>query len=124
MGCPLPFIVRLPRVRLSPFFRCLAGMRFGARMAVLCAAAWILATGVGAEVRVYVEPLGGLAWLKYECTAGEVVRAFALDVTVDRGVILGVSDYVVGESTASARDRLSRFSSKSRSSTVLAAMRR
>src|SRR5712672_777976 len=54
-------------------------------------------------VRVYVQDVNGLAWLKYQCTAGEVVRAFALDVTVDRGVIFGVSDFLVGVSKPGAR---------------------
>ena len=38
-----------------------------------------------AEVRVFIQDSNSLAWVKYECTAGEVVRAFALDVTVDKG---------------------------------------
>src|SRR5712672_638264 len=53
-------------------------------------------------VRVYVQDVNGLAWLKYQCTAGEVVRAFALDVTVDRGVIFRVSDFAVGVSKPGA----------------------
>jgi hypothetical protein len=52
---------------------------------------------------VFVQDTNGVAWLKYQCTAGEVVRAFALDVTVDRGVIFGVSDFLVGVSKPGAQ---------------------
>ncbi len=62
----------------------------------------LAAASACATVRVTVENSQGRAWIKYECTAGETVRAFALDVTVDRGAILSVSDYFRGESTASA----------------------
>lgn len=58
---------------------------------------------VRAAVEVSVEPGNGLAWIRYHCTAGELVRAFALDVTVDKGRILEVSDFFVGESTATAQ---------------------
>lgn len=78
-------------------------MRAKRRWVLLCAAAWFLVTTAGAEVRVFVESSGGVAWLRYECTAGEVVRALALDVAVDQGVILGVSDFFVGESSVSAQ---------------------
>jgi hypothetical protein len=54
------------------------------------------------EVRVSVLDVNGVAWLTYECTAGEVVRAFALDVSVDRGQIVGVSGFLRGESKAGA----------------------
>jgi hypothetical protein len=53
-----------------------------------------------ATVRVFVQESNGVAWVKYECTAGEVIRAFALDVTVDKGRILSVSDFLRGPSTA------------------------
>ena len=65
--------------------------------------ACLLAATAGAGVRVYVEGADGVAWIKYECTAGEVVRAFALDVSVDRGKIVGISNFFVGPSTAVAR---------------------
>jgi hypothetical protein len=52
-----------------------------------------------ASVMVFVEDINGKAWLKYRCTGGEVVRAFALDVTLNHGVFLGVSDFFRGEST-------------------------
>ena len=53
-----------------------------------------------AGVRVFVQSSNAVAWVNYECTAGEVVRAFALDVSVDRGRIIGISDYFRGLSTA------------------------
>jgi len=56
-----------------------------------------------AGVRVYVQDAGGVAWIKYECTAGELIRAFALDVAVDRGQITGISDFFVGPCGTSAR---------------------
>jgi hypothetical protein len=45
----------------------------------------------------------GLAVINYECTAGEEVRAFALDVTVNHGVILGVGNFFRGECRVGAR---------------------
>jgi len=53
-----------------------------------------------AEVHVYVQDSNGVALVNYECTAGEVVRAFALDVSVDRGEIIGISDFFRGGSKA------------------------
>jgi hypothetical protein len=53
-----------------------------------------------AEVRVFVQDSNGVATVNYECTAGEVVRAFALDVSVDRGEIVGISGFFRGESKA------------------------
>ena len=71
---------------------------------------WLILLGVllstlpsQGTVRVYVQDVNGVAWLKYQCTAGEVVRAFALDVTVDRGVIFRVSDFAVGVSKPGAQ---------------------
>jgi hypothetical protein len=55
------------------------------------------------DVRLSVQETNGLANINYQCTAGEVVRSFALDVTVDRGQIIGVTNYFRGPSTASAR---------------------
>ena len=63
----------------------------------------LLTASVRAAVHVFVEDVNGVAWIKYECTAGEVVRAFALDVTVDRGQIVGISDFFRGESRTWAR---------------------
>ena len=62
----------------------------------------LLAASARAEVRVWVEDTNGVAWIKYECTAAEVVRAFALDVSVDRGRITRVSDFFRGESKSEA----------------------
>lgn len=70
---------------------------------IAVAGSCLFALSAWAEVRVYVEDVQGVAWLRYQCTAGELVRAFALDVAVDRGTIRGVSDYHRGESTAGAR---------------------
>ena len=66
-------------------------------------ALFLLTASAGASVRVFVEDINGKAWIKYQCTGGEVVRAFALDVTLNHGVILGVSDFFRGESTPGAR---------------------
>lgn len=55
----------------------------------------------GGAVRVFVTGTNGLANINYQCTAGEVVRAFALDVTVDRGQIMGVTNFFRGLSTPS-----------------------
>jgi len=63
----------------------------------------LLSAWARAEVRVFVEDNGGLASIKYECTAGEVVRGFALDVSVNKGQIVGISDFFRGVSKAGAR---------------------
>lgn len=55
-----------------------------------------------AEVRVFIADTNGLAWVCYECTAGEVVRAFALDVSVDRGQITSLANFFRGPGTAVA----------------------
>jgi hypothetical protein len=55
----------------------------------------ILGVSASAAVRIIVENDGAI---KYE-TDGEKVRAFALDVTVSKGTIDDVTDFVVGEST-------------------------
>lgn len=54
-------------------------------------------------MQVFVQDTNGVAWVKYQFTAGEVIRAFALDVTVDQGVIFGVSDFLVGVSKSGAK---------------------
>jgi hypothetical protein len=51
-----------------------------------------------AEVRVFIEDVNGRAAVQYECNGGEVVRAFALDISLDRGFIVGVSNFFTGES--------------------------
>ena len=53
-------------------------------------------------VVVFVQATNGLANINYTCTAGETVRSFALDVSVDRGQIVGVTNYFCGLSTAAA----------------------
>lgn len=58
----------------------------------------LLATPALAAVRIVVEPDGEAAAIKY-ATDGEKVRAFALDITVDKGTIDGISDFIRGEST-------------------------
>jgi hypothetical protein len=54
-------------------------------------------------VRIFVQDTNGLASICYQCNAGEVVRAFALDVSVDRGQVIGVTNYFRGMSTAAAQ---------------------
>jgi hypothetical protein len=70
---------------------------------LLFAALLLLIDTAEATVRVFVGQTNGLATINYQCTAGEVVRAFALDVTVDRGVITGVTNFFRGLSTPPAR---------------------
>lgn len=65
----------------------------------LLLAVLVLASPALAAVRIVVEPDGNTAAIMYE-TDGEIVRAFALDITVDAGVITGISDFIRGESTA------------------------
>ena len=62
----------------------------------------VAALSARATVRVFVQDANGVARIQYECTAGEVVRAFALDVTVDQGIIFGISDFQVGVSKPGA----------------------
>jgi hypothetical protein len=52
-----------------------------------------------AAVRITAEPNGPIVAINY-ATDGEKVRAFALDITVDNGVIYAISDFIRGESTA------------------------
>ncbi len=63
-------------------------------LAVLLAASPALAA-----VRITADPNGNTVAIKYD-TDGEKVRAFALDITVDKGKIVGISDFIRGESTA------------------------
>lgn len=62
-------------------------------------AALLFASPAMAVVHITVETSGKTATIKY-ATDGEKVRAFALDITADQGVIQGISDFVSGESTA------------------------
>ena len=65
--------------------------------------AYLFAVSAFSEVRVFVQESNSLAWIKYECTAGEVVRAFALNVSVDEGSIVGISDFFKGPCTEEAQ---------------------
>jgi len=77
--------------------------RSAVRKSLILFSALFLALPVRATVRVMVQDTNGVAWIKYQCTAGEVVRAFALNVSVDRGQIFAVSDFFVGPSLAGFR---------------------
>jgi len=61
------------------------------------------AVSAKAMVHVFVTDSNGVPWIQYRCDAGETVRAFALDVTVDQGQIIGVSNFFTGLSTAAAQ---------------------
>jgi hypothetical protein len=65
--------------------------------------ACLLAASARPAVNVSVQDSNGVAAIKYECTAGEVVRSFALDVRVDQGQILGVADFFRGVSGVGAK---------------------
>jgi hypothetical protein len=71
------------------------------RKIALTLAVLLLATPAFAAVRIIIEDeSGGIAAIKYE-TDGEMVRAFALDISVSDGqTIEAISDYLKGESTA------------------------
>ncbi len=62
---------------------------------------FLLCPARGAVI-VFVQATNGLANINYICTAGETVRSFALDVSVDRGQIVAVTNYFRGLSTAAA----------------------
>jgi hypothetical protein len=68
------------------------------KLSLALAALLLSATPALAAVRIIIEPSGTTATIKY-ATDGEKVRAFALDITVEKGVIQGISDFVRGEST-------------------------
>jgi hypothetical protein len=65
----------------------------------LLLAALLSATPAMAAVRITVDPNGSTAAIKY-ATDGERVRAFALDITVNKGKIVAISNFIRGESTA------------------------
>jgi hypothetical protein len=74
---------------------------FTMRKLMLIVAAIAIAAPALATVEIGITDLGGgQAGITYNCTAGEDVRAFALDITVDAGVIEAVSGYHSGESLA------------------------
>ncbi len=63
----------------------------------------LLGPADAAAINIFVEESHSAAWIRYECASGEVVRAFALDVSVDNGRIVGIGDYFRGPSTAAAQ---------------------
>lgn len=65
----------------------------------LALATLLITTPAWATVRIIVEPSGKTATIKYATTKGEKVRAFALDITVDKGAIVDINDFIQGEST-------------------------
>lgn len=68
---------------------------------MLIVAALVIAAPALATVEIGVTDLGGGdAAITYNVTAGEAVRAFALDVTVSAGTIDAVSGYKTGESVS------------------------
>jgi len=54
-------------------------------------------------VTVFVQDTNGAVAIKYQCTAGELVRSFALDVRVDKGQFTGITNFFRGESKAGAQ---------------------
>jgi hypothetical protein len=71
------------------------------RKLMLIVAAIAIAAPALATVDIGVSDLGGgQAAITYTCTAGEAVRAFALDITVDTGTIDAVSGFKTGESVS------------------------
>jgi len=54
-------------------------------------------------VNVFVQDSNGGAVIRYACTAGEVVRSFALNVQVDKGYISGITNFFRGVSTSAAQ---------------------
>jgi len=67
-----------------------------------CAIGLLLALSGRAEVRIFIQDTNGVAWLNYQCTAAESVRAFALDVSVDQGQIIAITNFFRGPSTPAA----------------------
>jgi hypothetical protein len=63
----------------------------------------LLAASARSAVNVVVQDSNGVAKIEYECTAGEVVRSFALDVSLDKGQIIGISNFFRGVSVAGAQ---------------------
>lgn len=69
------------------------------RKLMLIVAAIAIAAPALATVNIGITDLGGgQAAITYNADGGEAVRAFALDITVDAGVIEAVSGYKTGES--------------------------
>ncbi|UCG60207.1 MAG: hypothetical protein JSU70_11920 [Phycisphaerales bacterium] len=68
---------------------------------VVTLAVLLLASSAWADVAITVVDNGDCtADIMYDAGAGPLVRAFALDITVDVGTIDGISGYIKGESTA------------------------
>jgi hypothetical protein len=63
----------------------------------------LLATPALAAVKIIIVNEGTKAAINYQTTAGEHVRAFALDIVVDTGTITAVSDFIKGESNAAQK---------------------
>lgn len=70
---------------------------------LLLLSACLLSASAMADVQVFVEDRNGSAAVRYHCTAGEVVRSFALDVRVSQGAIVGITNFFRGESRPEAR---------------------
>lgn len=70
---------------------------------LLLVALFLLDYSARASVRVFVQGTNGLANINYECTAGEVVQSFALDVSLDKGRVLGITNFFRGESKVGAK---------------------
>jgi hypothetical protein len=85
----------------KPFRPNCSVLSFDSLLLALCVLFW--AVSAKAVVHVFVTDSNGVPWIQYHCDAGETVRSFALDISVDRGEIIGVSNYFAGVSTATAR---------------------
>jgi hypothetical protein len=70
------------------------------KLSLLLLVTLLCATPAMATVRIIADSNEAqVVAIRYE-TDGEMVRAFALDVTVDMGAFIGISDFIRGESTA------------------------
>lgn len=61
----------------------------------------LIANTASATVEIMVKNVNGMAEIHYKTTDAEPVSAFALDITVDAGNIIGISNFIRGESTVS-----------------------
>ncbi len=75
----------------------------GMKIGVVALINTLLVSADTAAINIFVEESHATAWIRYECLGGEVVRAFALDVAVDNGRIVGIGDYFRGPCTAAAQ---------------------
>ncbi len=69
---------------------------------ILFLAVLTIASTASATVEIIVKNVNGMAEIHYKTTPEEPISAFALDVTVDAGNIIGISGFVTGESTHAA----------------------